>query len=48
VDVVRVVIVLEVVQLSLKIRGVPDGNMIQVVSTDSADEPLDERVREWD
>ena len=44
VDAVGIVIVLEVAQLSLEVGGAPEGNMIQIVSADRADESLDERV----
>ena len=40
-DAVRIVIVLEVAQRSLEVGSVPEGNMIQIVSADRADELLD-------
>jgi len=48
VDSLGIVVTLERFKLSREVHGIPEGNLIQVVSSDRADQALDERVRERD
>jgi hypothetical protein len=43
-----IVVITEVPQLPFEITGAPEGNVIQQLSTYSADHSLDERMRKWD
>lgn len=42
----RVVVLLEKKELSLKIASVPERNVIEELTADRPDQPLDERVRQ--
>ena len=43
-----IVVTPERFELSREIRGIPEGNLIQVVPADRTDQALDERMRERD
>ena len=45
-DTLGIVIVSEVIQFALQIGGVPEQDMIEELTPNGPDEPLDERVRE--
>jgi hypothetical protein len=47
VNAVAVVIVLELIQLALKVGPIPEEHLIQVLAPNRADQPFDERMRNW-
>ena len=44
---VRVVIIRECVQLSRQVGRVPEEHVIEIFAADGADQPFDERMRNW-
>ena len=43
----RVVIIRECVQLSRQVDRVPEEHVIEIFAADGADQPLNERMRNW-